>query len=96
MKRRCLEPGCSALTTESRCPPHARRRRAAYGGEWPRISREAIAAHRAVHGNWCPGWGVDPHPSADLTADHVNPLRLDAGVRVLCRACNGRRGDREA
>lgn len=84
------------MTSASRCPVHAKQRRAAYGGEWRRISRDAIAAHRERFGDWCPGWGVEPHASSDLTCDHVNPLRLDMGVRVLCRACNGRRGDREA
>jgi 5-methylcytosine-specific restriction protein A len=48
----------------------------------------------AANGYSCPGWGVPPHPSRDLTADHVVPRYWggEAGLlRVLCRGCNTRR-----
>jgi hypothetical protein len=64
--------------------------KAKYRGDWPELSRECIGAHVARHGWWCPGWGVDPHESHDLTTDHVvdgDPTLL----QVLCRGCNTRK-----
>jgi 5-methylcytosine-specific restriction enzyme A len=51
-----------------------------------------VQAHRLEHGDWCPGWNRDPHPAADLTADHL--VEVSAGgdehgeLVVLCRSCN--------
>jgi len=56
---------------------------AKYRGDWPRISRMAIAQHVAACGWTCPGWRVPAHPSADLTLDHQRG--------VMCRACNARK-----
>jgi 5-methylcytosine-specific restriction enzyme A len=58
-----------------------------------RRRREAVADHRSIVGDWCPGWqGRPAHPSADLTADHVREVaaggRLDGPLVVRCRACN--------
>jgi hypothetical protein len=37
--------------------------------------RRIVADHRALLGDWCPGWARQPaHPSADLTADHVKEV----------------------
>jgi 5-methylcytosine-specific restriction enzyme A len=52
-----------------------------------------VADHRAIVGDWCPGWASRPgHPSADLTADHVREVarggRADGRLVVRCRACN--------
>jgi len=52
-----------------------------------------VADHRALLGDWCPGWAGQPaHPSADLTADHVREVakggRPDGKLVVRCRACN--------
>lgn len=58
---------------------------------------EAVAAHRAEHGDWCPGWQRPPHPSGDLTADHVVPVGAGGAeqgdLTVLCRSCNSRKKD---
>jgi hypothetical protein len=58
--------------------------------------RRVVADHRALLGDWCPGWAGQPaHPSADLTADHVKEVA--AGGRpgdhlvVRCRSCNAAR-----
>lgn len=60
-----------------------------------RQSRELRAAWVARHGWTCPGWKRAPHPSRDLTLDHVIPV-VEGGqfcgpVRVLCRSCNSAR-----
>lgn len=101
-RRPCIIAGCTWLATDNsaRCPHHERqrqqarnRRRTHYQGDWPRIARAAVQAHRAEHGDWCPGWHTPPHPATDLTCDHVNPRSLSSGLRVLCRSCNARRGN---
>lgn len=88
--RRCLD--CRALTVGSRCPGCARRRKAWRASDEAEC-RRVVAAHRAAHGDWCPGWGVAPHPSSDLTADHV-VAGVSGRLGVLCRACNARKGKR--
>ena len=55
-----------------------------------------VADHRAIVGDWCPGWGRQPaHQSADLTADHVKEVaaggRPDGKLVVRCRSCNAAR-----
>lgn len=55
--------------------------------------RRAVARSTDV----CPGWGVPPHRSTDMTADHVIPTSQggeDGPLVALCRRCNGRRGDK--
>jgi 5-methylcytosine-specific restriction enzyme A len=58
--------------------------------------RRVVADHRAIVGDWCPGWqGRPAHPSADLTADHVREVARGGhpnGVLVVrCRSCNAAR-----
>src|SRR5215217_139029 len=55
-----------------------------------------VADHRAIVGDWCPGWAQQPaHLSADLTADHVKEVarggRPDGKLVVRCRSCNAAR-----
>jgi 5-methylcytosine-specific restriction enzyme A len=55
-----------------------------------------VADHRAMVGDWCPGWERQPaHLSADLTADHVREVarggRPDGKLVVRCRSCNAAR-----
>jgi 5-methylcytosine-specific restriction enzyme A len=59
----------------------------------------AVAEWRATYGDVCPGWGDrEPHPSADLTADHIVAVAAggaeDGPLTVRCRACNSARGAR--
>jgi 5-methylcytosine-specific restriction protein A len=61
-----------------------------------RRRQRIVADHRALLGDWCPGWERQPaHPSADLTADHVKEVaaggRPDGRLVVRCRSCNGAR-----
>lgn len=56
--------------------------------------RQAVELHVAEHGWICPGYGIDAHPSTDLTADHLLPRSLggeNGPLVVLCRGCNARR-----
>jgi hypothetical protein len=58
--------------------------------------RRVVADHRAIVGDWCPGWERKPaHPSADLTADHVKEVaaggRPSGRLVVRCRSCNAAR-----
>jgi 5-methylcytosine-specific restriction enzyme A len=58
--------------------------------------RRVVADHRALLGDWCPGWAKQPaHPAADLTADHVREVgaggRPDGRLVVRCRSCNSAR-----
>jgi 5-methylcytosine-specific restriction enzyme A len=58
--------------------------------------KAAVDAHVATHGWICPGTRtVPPHPSHDLTADHLLPIAyggLESGPLVVrCRGCNTRR-----
>jgi hypothetical protein len=105
-KRPCLD--CGRLSEGTRCPDHQRAKdRVTLQSKRtrrPRISRAeearraaAVRAWRTRHGDVCPGWRCDPHPSSDLTADHV--VAVGAGgseqgeLAVLCRACNGAKAD---
>lgn len=107
-KRPCLD--CGRLTTNSsRCDEHQQawqarqnqRRGSAhqrgYDTTWRRTAAAAVAAHRAEYGDWCPGYQVQPHPAANLTADHVVPKARGGSdepdnIQVLCVACNSRKG----
>jgi hypothetical protein len=65
--------------------------------------KTAVKAHIEEHGNVCPGWRRDPHPVTPpniLTADHINAVANsgagDGALQVLCRVCNGSKGDQPA
>jgi 5-methylcytosine-specific restriction enzyme A len=98
---------CGVVTSRAggRCTDHTRqsnrsRHNALYNTRaWQRLSARVLRAWRGQHGNWCPGYGRDPHPASDLTADHIVPLAaggapLDiANCGVRCRSCNSTKGD---
>jgi len=61
-----------------------------------RRRQRVVADHRAMVGDWCPGWEKRPaHLSADLTADHVKEVGKGGDPRgrlvVRCRSCNAAR-----
>ena len=70
--------------------------------EWTALSKRMIARHRGQYGDLCPGDGAEhaPHPTMDLTLDHIIPLAeggaaLDPGnTRILCRSANSAGGAR--
>jgi hypothetical protein len=65
--------------------------------DWGERKRRAavVRQHRQLYGDWCPGYGVAPHPDPDLTADHVVPVGAGGDphgpLAVLCRSCNSRK-----
>jgi 5-methylcytosine-specific restriction protein A len=69
----------------------------ANSGSEIRRRREAVAAWRAQHGDWCPR--CNRH-DVKLTAEHVAPFAEshDEGgpLSVLCVSCQGRQGARIA
>jgi 5-methylcytosine-specific restriction enzyme A len=103
LKRACL--GCGRLGRWTRCPACHRKRDQAKAARRPdlhndraerRRRAEAVADHRAIVGDWCPGWAGRPaHAAADLTADHVKEVaaggRPTGRLVVRCRSCNAAR-----
>lgn len=102
MTRPCLTQGCDQFATTgpycTRCTAQRQanrnRRRTHLTGDWPALSRSIRDAWVEANGWVCPGWQRDPHPSTDLTVDHITPGTRDDGLMVLCRPCNAAKGDR--
>lgn len=69
--------------------------RQTYDSEWRKLSARLLAEHRLQHGNWCPDPNCENPHTSDLCVDHVKPRSLEAGTRVLCRACNTRAYQRQ-
>lgn len=107
--RVCTEPGCPAIIRKgNRCPKHQSERDAHQRATTPtKVTRtwaerqrrsKAVADHKAIHGNWCPGYQVPAHTSDRLTADHLTPVAAggapDGPLGVLCVSCNSRKGAR--
>jgi 5-methylcytosine-specific restriction protein A len=101
LKRACLDCGKLGRWAHRcpRCQAHVDRRKAArrpdlHNDRAERRRREqAVADHRAIVGDWCPGWAGRPaHATADLTADHVREVaaggRMAGRLVVRCRSCN--------
>jgi 5-methylcytosine-specific restriction enzyme A len=103
MNRACLGCGC-IIPSGSRCTrcatkvQQAKRQRRPYTAA-ERDRRAAVVAEwRATYGDVCPGWQREPHPSADLVADHIVAVAAGGAesgpLQVLCRCCNSARGAR--
>ena len=108
MQTRSVCVGCGRLTSVGpRCevcqPAHtqqknARTRHTYQSLAYRALRKRLLAQWRARYGNYCPGdESHPPHPTRDLTLDHIKPLRdggslLDeANLRVLCRCANSAR-----
>ena len=73
-----------------------------YGSAWRKARTTVMERHLVESGAVCPGFGVPAHAAdpAALTVDHIRPKAKGEGdspdnLRVLCRACNSRKRDRE-
>jgi 5-methylcytosine-specific restriction protein A len=84
----------------SRCPDCQAGKRAERPVSYAEQQRRkaVVEAHRAEHGDWCPGWRRPGHEATDLTADHLVPVGAGGDehgeLGVLCRACNSAKRDR--
>jgi 5-methylcytosine-specific restriction protein A len=90
-KARCRD--CQATQDQ---PKRARRPDLHNDAAERRRRERVVADHRALLGDWCPGWAGRPaHPAADLTADHVKEVAKGGhpGGRLVvrCRSCNAAR-----
>lgn len=87
---------CAALHAAPR--QRRKRTRRPYNSAEQRRRAAVVAQHRATFGDLCPGFERPSHRAADLTADHVVPVRAGAPesglLQVLCRSCNSRKGQR--
>jgi 5-methylcytosine-specific restriction enzyme A len=103
----CID--CTTPATSTRCPACQHAHQARKTARRPaRTSSPARATNAQLvtewvqqHGERCPGLPTGPaahppHPTGDLTADHIHPIALggpeDGPRRVLCRAANSRLG----
>lgn len=101
-----LHPAGHTLTDgTSRCPDCARhveaertrgkRSRRPYTHAERQRRADTVRTWVQAHGWWCPGWHADPHPSQDLTADHITEVGSGGSeqgpLAVLCRSCNSRK-----
>jgi len=104
--RACLARGCrNVVRGKTYCTDHQRAKDQAKRVRRPDLHNDArererrrrvVADHRAMVGDWCPGWqGRPAHQSADLTADHVREVArggpADGRLVVRCRSCNAAR-----
>jgi 5-methylcytosine-specific restriction protein A len=91
--RPCPSCGAPQLGGCARCGWQSKATRI-YTPKWRRTSREILAAWRATHGDWCPGWpdtGHDAHATSDLTVHHTTE-DPDGPLSVLCRPVNSALG----
>lgn len=90
--RPCLTCG-TLIRTGTWCSVHRARPGYDHGERIRRV--KVVAAHVQAHGWVCPGFQTNPHPSFDLTADHLVSVSRggaeSGSLRVLCRSCNSRR-----
>ncbi len=78
------------------------RRSPTRGSAFARLRRSVIETYLQEHGPLCPGIGRPAHevPPGALSVDHVVPVAAGgdpvepSNLRVLCRDCNRRKGDR--
>lgn len=93
--RRAVAGRCATCEPSQRHSP-SKPKDATYGLRERNRRSDTVAAWVAMHGWVCPGWQRPPHPSDDLSADHIIARRLggpqDGPLNVLCRQCNSAKG----
>jgi len=108
-QRPCLQPGCSQLTRDTRCPKHQEQHRAqdvelrgtaadrGYDSHWRRLRNAFIKRNPfCVH---CYAKGMVTQATV---VDHVTPHRGDPALRLdwenlqsLCTSCHARKTKQE-
>jgi 5-methylcytosine-specific restriction enzyme A len=104
---------CGKLSSGTRCPEHTReqgyqqlqRKRdlRPYSHAERVRRREAVEAHRAQHGEWCPGWEAGGRAAhvvlpqhGGLSADHAESVARGGAegglLTVRCLSCNAAKG----
>lgn len=68
-----------------------KRVRPQYGGDWRKVSAQAIRQHIARYGYRCPFCHRANEKTNPLVTDHVK-ARDRTNIRVICRSCNSRKG----
>lgn len=87
-------PACTQARAQQRDQRRGTRTERGYTNDWHRVAAQAIAEQP-----WCTNCGHSGSPDNPLTGDHILPKSkggqpVRENVRVLCRRCNSRRGDR--
>ena len=88
---------CDVVSDQRRCPAHRvirkdtrRKKTVSYAQRMYR--KKAVEAYKKIYGNVCQGYRRAPHPSNDLTADHIMPTSRGGDefgeLQIYCRSCN--------
>lgn len=88
----CGQPGVTGRGTTVLCVACQRRRtnaRTHYKGDWAKLSRRLRQS-----ASRCAICRQPFTPDNPATLDHVAPRSRAAGLQVLCRRCNSRKGAR--
>jgi 5-methylcytosine-specific restriction enzyme A len=91
--RPCL--ACGQLVASGSYHRQCDPRRAGHNRPERQRRRGVVDAWIRTHGSVCPGYGIPPHLSGDLTADHVTAVASGGSesgkLGVMCRQCNSRK-----
>ena len=100
--RACLARGCrNVVRGKTYCNDYQRQREQAKTARRPNLHNDArererrhrfVADHRAIVGDWGPGWERHPaHPSADHVREVARGGDPAGPLVVRCRSCNAAR-----
>ena len=90
---------CEAVSDQRKCPEHRNIRKKYVRKNKPTVTyaqrkyrKNAVEAYKKIYGNVCQGYRRQPHPSNDLTADHIiataNGGDEFGQLQIYCRSCN--------
>ena len=90
---------CEAVSDQRRCEQHRNIRKKYVRKNKPTVSyaqqqyrKNAVNTYIQIYGYVCQGYRRPPHPSTDLTADHIVPTSRGGDefgqLQIYCRSCN--------
>ena len=88
---------CGAISDQRKCPVHRvkrkdTRRKKTVSYAQRKYRKDAVEAYIKIYGYVCQGYRREPHPSTDLTADHIvataNGGDEFGQLQIYCRSCN--------